>query len=169
MLCTITDPRRAQGRRHKLSLVLTLAVLAICSGQVSYQAIEEWVVNYQPDLKLKVPFLADHLIDASTFYRVFSRLEVQDLEEVLGGWLQRILPLTSDEPIALDGKTLSGVDCHLLSAFAHFAKGVLFEIGTDTKGKEIPLALDLLTQIPVKNHIITADAHKNNFVRKYLV
>jgi predicted transposase YbfD/YdcC len=158
MLCTIEDPRRAQGRRHKLSLVLTLAVLAICCGQVSYQALEEWVVNYQPDLKLKVPFLAEHLIDASTFYRVFSRLEVQELEKVLGGWLQRILPLTSDEPIALDGKTLSGIDCHLLSAFAHFAKGVLFEIGTDTKGKEIPLALDLLTQIPVKNHIITADA-----------
>jgi predicted transposase YbfD/YdcC len=68
------------------------------------------------------------------------------------------MPPLINEPIAIDGKTLSGLNCHLLSAFAHHTKSVLFEIGTDTKGKEIPLAHDLLAQIPVKGHIITADA-----------
>ncbi len=158
VLCKLPDPRRAQGRRHPLSVVLTLTILALCCGQVSYQAIEEWVVNYQSDLVEKVTFLSGHFIDASTFHRVFNRLDKEAVERTLGHWLQQILPLYSDEPIALDGKTLSGVDCHLLSAFAHQALGVLFEIGTDTKGKEIPLAHDLLDNIPVKNHIITADA-----------
>jgi len=158
ILSKVSDPRRAQGLRHPLQIVLTLALLAICCGQVSYQAIAEWVINYQDDLTDQVPFLATHLINASTFQRVFSSIDVSELEQILGRWLQIIVPLGKDEPIALDGKTLSGVDCHLLSAFAHQALGVLFEVGTETKGKEIPLAHDLLAQIPVKNHIITADA-----------
>lgn len=158
VLCKIPDPRRAQGTRHSLPVVLTLTILALCCGQISYQAVEEWVVNYQPDLVERIPVLSGHLIDASTFHRVFTRLDKEAVERILGNWLQQVLPLGSDEPIALDGKTLSGVDCHLLSAFAHVVKGVLFEIGTDTKGKEIPLAKDLLEQIPVKGHIITADA-----------
>lgn len=158
LLSKIHDPRSPQGLRHPLPLVLILAVLAICCGEVSYQAVEEWVENYQQHLKERVPFLAHHLINASTFQRVFTRLDPVGLEVTLSKWLQAVIPLTGDEPIAIDGKTLSGLDCHLLSAFAHFAKSVLFEIGTDTKGKEIPLAKDLLDNIPVKGHIITADA-----------
>jgi predicted transposase YbfD/YdcC len=158
VLCSVPDPRRAQGRRHPLGIVLTLTVLSLCCGQVGYQAIQEWVENYQDNLVEKVPFLQGHLINASTFQRIFTRLNKEELEIILGNWLQKVLPLGSSEPIAIDGKTLSGVDCHLLSAFAHLALGVLFEIGTDTKGKEIPLALGLLDKIPVKNHIITADA-----------
>lgn len=158
MLCNVADPRSPQGLRHPLPLVLTLAVLAICCGEVSYQAVEEWVDNYQKHLRKNVPFLANHLINASTFQRVFTRLDPLKLEVTLSKWLQSVMPLTSDEPIAIDGKTISGLDCHLLSAFSHIAKSVLFEIGTDTKGKEIPLAKDLLDNIPVKGHIITADA-----------
>lgn len=76
----------------------------------------------------------------------------------MGKWLQNVLPLKSDEPTVLDGKTLSGLSFHLFAAFAHYIKGVLFEIGTDTKGKELVLAPSLLEQIPVKGHILTADA-----------
>jgi len=158
MLGTIPDPRRAQGRRHPLGILLTLAILGICCGQVSYQSIDEWIENYQEDLELKVPLLSGHLINASTFQRVFARLDKEILESCLGIWLQKVIPFGTDEPIAIDGKTLSGLPCHLLSAFAHYVKGVLFEIGTDTKGKELVLAPKLLDQIPVSGHIITADA-----------
>jgi len=158
MLCKVSDPRSPQGLRHPLPILLTLAVLSLCCGEVSYQSMEEWIVNYQKQLKENVSLLTSHFIDASTFQRVFARLDVIDLEKVLSSWLQSVIPLSGDEPIAIDGKTLSGLSCHLLSAFTHYAKSVLFEIGTDTKGKEIPLAHDLLDNIPVKNHIITADA-----------
>jgi predicted transposase YbfD/YdcC len=158
MVSMIPDPRRAQGRRHPLPILLTLAILGLCSGQVSYKAIEEWIENYQEDLEQLVPFLSGHLINASTFQRVFARLESQELEEILGKWLQQVIPFLPNEPIAIDGKTLSGLDCHLLAAFAHYIKGVLFEIGTDTKGKELVIAPKLLEQIPVAGHMITADA-----------
>ena len=168
MLGKIPDPRSPQGRRHPLQLLLTLAILSLCSGEVTYQAMEEWVVNYQKQLRKRVPYLAHHFIDASTFHRVFARLDTLKLEMVLSEWLQIVSGVGVSEPIAIDGKTLSGLDCHLLSAFAHYAGSVLFEIGTDTKGKEIPLALELLDHIPVKGHIITADAlhTQREFCRK---
>lgn len=158
LLSKVPDPRSARGRRHPLPILLTLSVLALCCGEVTYQSMEEWVINYQNQLRKKVPNLAYHLIDASTFHRVFARLDPLELEMVLSEWLQIVSGVGVSEPIAIDGKTLSGLPCHLLSAFTHQTLGVLFEVGTDTKGKEIPQVLDLLDHIPVKDHVITADA-----------
>jgi predicted transposase YbfD/YdcC len=157
-LHTIPDARRAQGRRHNLPTVLLLALLALCSGHHSYQAMEEWAENYQDLLKKQLPFIAGHIPDAATFYRVFSHLDVEAFEKVLGNWLQKIIPSEKGEGIAIDGKTISGTGVHLVSAFTHKIQSVLFEIGTDIKGKELIFGPQVLENIPVKDHIITGDA-----------
>src|SRR5437588_12948903 len=38
----ISDPRRAQGRRHRLSMVLGIAAGAVLCGMRGYQAISDW-------------------------------------------------------------------------------------------------------------------------------
>lgn len=157
-LHSIPDSRRAQGRRHPLSVVLLLAVLALCCGYTSYQAMSEWAENYQDLLKKELPFIAGHIPNAATFYRVFSNLDVLAFEEVLGTWLQKVVPVSSGEGIAIDGKTISGTGVHLVSAFTHRIQSVLFEMGTDTKGKELVLGPKVLDNISVKDHVITGDA-----------
>lgn len=157
-LHTITDHRRAQGRRHPLPTVLILALLAICCGADSFQAVAEWAVNYQGQLKTKVPFLAFHTPDKSTFHRVFAHLDAQSFELALGNFLQSITHLQKGEGIALDGKTTAKDRLHLVAAFAHKAQSVLFESATDTKGKELVLAPLVLQRVSVKDRIITADA-----------
>lgn len=157
-LHSVPDSRRAQGRRHELSTVLLLAILTLCSGYNSYQAMEEWAKNYQHLLKKELPFLSGHMPDAATFYRVFSRLDIVIFEEVLGNWLQTIIPTEKGEGIAIDGKTISGTGVHLVAAFTHKIQSVLFEMGTDTKGKELVLAPQVLDNIQVKDHVVTGDA-----------
>lgn len=157
-LHTLSDPRRPQGTRHELSVILLLALLALCCGYTSYQAMHEWSVNYQELLAEQCSLLAGHTPDAATFYRVFSRLDVQAFEEILGNWLQTIMPLEKGEGIAIDGKTISGTGVHLVSAFTHKLQAVLFEKGTDSKGKELVIGPQVIEHIPVKNHIITGDA-----------
>lgn len=157
-LHTVPDPRRAQGRRHNLPIVLLLSLLALCSGHHSYQAMEEWAENYQDLLKKQLPFIAGHIPNAATFYRVFSRLNVEAFEKVLGNWLQKIIPSEKGEGIAIDGKTISGTGIHLVSAFTHKIQSVLFEMGTDIKGKELILGPQVLENISVKDQIITGDA-----------
>jgi predicted transposase YbfD/YdcC len=157
-LHSIPDPRRAQGRRHSLPVILVLALLALCSGHTSYQAMEEWAGNYQELLSRELPFLASHTPDAATFHRVFTRLDVGIFEEILGNWLQRIIPQEKGEGVAIDGKTISGTGIHIVAAFTHKLQSVLFEIGTEEKGKEIVIGPEVLKSISLKDHIITGDA-----------
>lgn len=157
-LHSIPDPRRPQGTRHQLPIVLLLAILALCCGHTSYQAMEEWAENYQALLRETVPCLAGHMPDAATFHRVFSKLDVEAFEEVLGAWLQRIIPQEAGEGIAIDGKTISGTGVHIVAAFTHRLQSVLFEMGTDTKGKELIIGSEVLKKIPLKDHIVTGDA-----------
>jgi predicted transposase YbfD/YdcC len=157
-LHTVSDHRRGQGKRHDLPILLTLAILALCSGHTSYQAMQEWCVNYQENIREQVPFLAGHMPNSATFHRVFSNLDTKTFEEVIGAWLQAITPLAKGEGIGLDGKSLHGTNLHLVSAFAHIARAVLFEQGTDTKGKELVVAPVVLTHITIKDRVVTGDA-----------
>lgn len=157
-LHTVVDHRRGQGRRHDLPTLLTLAILALCSGHTSYLSMQEWCENYQKRIKEQVPFLAGHMPDSSTFHRVFAKLDTKAFEKTIGNWLQAITPLAIGEGIGLDGKSLHGANLHLVSAFAHAARAVLFEQGTDVKGKELVVGPEVLTHITIKDHVVTGDA-----------
>lgn len=157
-LHSIPDPRRPQGTRHPLSIILLLAILALCSGYHSYQAMEEWCRNYQSLLEEQLTFLAGHTPDAATFHRVFAQLDVSAFEEILGNWLQTIIPIEDGEGIALDGKTISGTGVHLVAAFTHRIQSVLFEVGTDIKGKELVVGPQVIDKISVRNRVVTGDA-----------
>ncbi len=157
-LHTVSDHRRGQGKRHDLPTILTLAILALCSGHLSYLAMQEWCENYQERIKEQVPFLAGHMPNSATFHRVFASLDTKAFEDVIGTWLQAITPLEKGEGIGLDGKSLHGTNLHLVSAFAHVARAVLFEQGTETKGKELVVGPEVLTHITVKDRVVTGDA-----------
>lgn len=158
MLHTVSDFRRDQGKRHDLPIVLTLSILALCCGQESYQAMSEWCENYQEMLSAFVPFLSGHTPVPATFHRVFRKLDASAFEEVLGKWMQSITPLTKGEGIALDGKSLHGTSFHLVAAFSHIAKSVLFQMGTETKGKELVVGPEVLKHLTITESVITADA-----------
>lgn len=158
MLHEIVDPRRAQGRRHDLPTLLTLAILSLCCGSTSYLAMKEWCENYQDVLVQQVPFLAGHMPNEATFHRVFTKLAVVALEDVLGNWIQTVTSLETGEGIALDGKTVHGTGIHIVAAFAHKANTVLFEMGTDEKGKELVIGPEVIKKITIKDRIVTGDA-----------
>jgi len=157
-LHSVPDYRRKQGKRHDLPTILTLAILAICCGHLSYLAMQEWCENYQERIKQQVPFLAGHMPNSATFHRVFANLDIAAFEEVIGTWLQAIIPLAKGEGIAIDGKEIHGTGLCLVSAFAHIAKAVLFEEGIDTKGKELVVGPNVLRHITISGHVITGDA-----------
>ncbi len=157
-LSSVPDERGPQGIQHSLPLLLTLSICAICCGADSYESIAQWCVEYQDDLIQDATCLAYHTPDATTFGRVFHNLNVLSFERVVGQWVMSIITLSTGDAIALDGKTTAHDTIHLVSAFAHQLKGVLFQESTDTKGKEIPTGKLVLSTIDLKNHIITADA-----------
>ncbi len=94
MLHQIDDPRRPQGKRHDLPLVLCLAILAICCGCESYQAMEEWSDNYQDLLKQLVPFLSRHtplsLLLVNGCKEFLLQKEVKELHWMVKAFMEQV-------------------------------------------------------------------------------
>lgn len=126
---SITDPRRAQGRRHRLTTVLSIAAGAMLCGKTTYKAMAEWAESlgqkarkrfrcyYHPTLKtLQVP--------SETIIRnVLIRVDPQELDEAANQWNQQFAQ--DDESLAIDGKTMcnaideNGRQTHIISAVGH--------------------------------------------------
>ncbi|MEO8288774.1 MAG: ISAs1 family transposase [Chloroflexota bacterium] len=170
ILADIPDFRQAQGRRHPLVAILTLASVAMLCGYRSPSAIAEWGHNYTGSWLYLFGFRDGKAPSPSTMQRVFRGLDVAQLEQRLTGWAENVLQLlephsqTDLEGVAVDGKSLRGSrrhgaqGVHLLSAVSHRLGVVLGQVAVDDKTNEITAMQDLLAQLALRGRLITGDA-----------
>jgi hypothetical protein len=164
VLAEVPDPRSRHGRRHPLSAILSLAVVAMLGGAKSYQAIAEFGRDKGFALAHALGFTRGKTPTKSTFSVLFRVLDVHAFEQVLSRWIASRLPPGQEKAIALDGKTARGSrdgavpGHHLVAAYCAEAQAVLAQIQVDAKTNEHKAALQLLGILPVKGNIITGDA-----------
>lgn len=105
----IDDPRRRQGRRHPLGVVLAIAVGATLCGARGYQAMAEWAADLSP--RARERFRCRHrggryeVPSASVIRDVLVRVDPDQLDRAL----QRFHADRRDDrgaAIAIDGKTM---------------------------------------------------------------
>ena len=87
------DPRSTHGRRHPLSAILALSVCAMVSGARSLYAIAQWGRMQTPDTMNELGFTSDRTPAASTLHKVFSSMDSDAFESVLGDWADPEAPL----------------------------------------------------------------------------
>jgi hypothetical protein len=75
VLADVPDPRRRRGVRHQLVGVLALALGAVLAGARSYAAIAQWAGDLNGEQVIALGLTAGRAPDASTFRRVFGRLD----------------------------------------------------------------------------------------------
>lgn len=164
ILAQVPDPRSRHGRRHPLSAILSLAVLAMLSGAKSYQAIAQFGRDKGPALAHLLGFLRGKTPTKSTFSVIFRVLDVQAFEDLLSRWIASRLPEGQQKPISVDGKVVCGsregevAGQHLVSAYCDEAQAVLAQVKVDAKTNEHKAALELLGFLPVRGNIFTGDA-----------
>ena len=95
VLAQVPDPRSRHGRRHPLTAVLSLAVLAMLSGAQSYQAISQFGRDKGFALAHALGFTRGKTPTKSTFSILFRMLDVQAFEEALSLWIASRLPALS--------------------------------------------------------------------------
>jgi hypothetical protein len=158
------DPRRAQGRRHPLSALLGLAVVAMLAGMTSYEAIVQYGKERGWDFLQHLGFKTRWGLSKATYSRVFRRINVADFEARVGRWLRGQLDPGDVPHIAIDGKTARGSrdgetpGIHLVSAYAPQVRAVLAQLRVDAKTNEHKAALELLGILKVRGKIVTGDA-----------
>lgn len=163
VLSSLPDPRSAHGRRHPLGAVLALAVCAMLCGARSLYAISQWGRDQGSEMAQALGFTRDRTPCVSTLHEVFSRLDRERFERVLGGWFQE-QGLKSGEAVAVDGKTLRGIHgerlpgVHLVAAYAHQAGVVVGQQAVGEKQNELGALSGLLNQLDLRGRVLTGDA-----------
>lgn len=162
-LASVPDPRSVHGRRHPLEAILGLAVCAMLCGSRSLYAISQWGRDQGKKVSYALGFTRERTPCVSTLHQVFSRLDREKFESVLGGWLQgRGLKL--GEAVAIDGKSLRGIHgeelpgVHLVAAYVHGSGIVVGQQAVEEKENELGALDGLLSQLGLKGMVVTGDA-----------
>lgn len=123
----IPDPRRAQGRRHRLSTVLAIAAGATLCGMRGYQAISQWAQNLGKNARRRFGCRyknGRYIVPSLSIIRdVLIRVDPVYLDQALMRWNQAYGQ--EDESLAIDGKTMcnaiddQGYRTHIMSAVGH--------------------------------------------------
>ena len=126
----IPDPRRAQGRRHRLATVLAIAAGATLCGICGYLAISDWAKGLGQMARRRFGCRYHnkrYVVPSLSIIRdVLIRVDPVLLERALQRWNQAYAQ--NDESLAIDGKTMcnaindQGHQTHIMSAVGHQSK-----------------------------------------------
>jgi len=165
---SLTDPRRGQGQRHKLSDVLTIVIMAILSNHQGLRGFARFAKFNEKELT-EVLNLKHGVPCYFTFRAIFTGLEEQLLATKFIEWVKSYLPDMADDFVALDGKSIKATTkdgstslqnfVSVVNAFGHRSKMVYgmksFENG---KSGEAEALRKLVEQLGLKEKIFTMDA-----------
>src|SRR5919202_47363 len=161
----LPDPRRSQGRRHKLQDILAIALCAVLCGADDYTEIEEFGETREAWLRgfLDLPHgIPSH----DTFGRVFAALDPKAFGRCFMAWVREVAHLSEGAIVAIDGKAVrrsydaaSGCPAiELVSAWARENRLTLGQMKVAAGSNEIRAVPELLKLLALKGCVVTADA-----------
>ncbi len=123
----ISDPRRGQGRRHRLPTVLAIAAGATLCGMRGYKAIAGWAKSLGVKARARFGCRRENgrrVVPSEYVIRdVLVRVDPVELDHALQRWNEAYGE--PDESLAIDGKTMrnaiddQGDQIHIMSAVGH--------------------------------------------------
>ncbi len=88
VLAGVADPRRRWGVRHRLSVILGLALCAVLAGARSFTAMAEWAADADGET-LRVLGVTGVVPSESTFRRTLQRLDADAFDDRAETWAQQ--------------------------------------------------------------------------------
>ena len=126
---SIPDPRRAQGRRHRIATVLAIAAGATLCGMRGYKDMAEWAqdLGKKARQRFRCRYCSvgkEYSVPSMSIIRdVLIRVDPSHLDEALQRWNED--HGQRDESLAIDGKTMCGAineqghKAHVMSVIGH--------------------------------------------------
>src|SRR5690242_2350924 len=154
----LPDPRRGQGKRYDLALLLCLLLLAKLAGQTTLCGATEWIRHRAEVMAAHFGLKRKHMPCQMTYCRILAHIDAQHLDEVLANFficweaqqrcgnepsrLQTSQGLLDHAHLALDGKTVGATSkqehpVHLLSCYDVTTGTVLWQCHVQDKENEI--------------------------------
>jgi len=171
----LPDPRREQGRIHRLDEIVFIATCAVLCGADSWEQIADYAHSKLDWLRTFLT-LPGGVPSHDTFRRVFCLLDPLAFQQCFYAWITALMqrrgltPIAADppelRPIAIDGKaqrgsarrTVGRSALHVVSAWAVENRLTLGQVATDAKSNEITAIPELLALLDLKGAVVTIDA-----------
>ena len=175
----LPDPRRDQGKRYDLAVILCLLVLAKLAGQTKLSGATQWVRHRSVTLAQRFGLSRQEMPCQMTYCHILAVIDAQRLDQILSSFFQRweAQSRCAEEPsrlltpqgkadhrhLAIDGKALrstnkSDAPVHQLSCYEVATGRVLWHCNVKEKHNEISELKPLLTVEIVKGRILSLDA-----------
>jgi predicted transposase YbfD/YdcC len=167
----LEDPRSTINRRHPLTSVVVIAMLAVLAGAGGPTAIARWAA-LKEELLSQVLDLPNGVPRKDVFRRLLMVLKPAAFQACFASWVQSlraeaVAETGVEQPVlAVDGKTLrrshdrdKGLGAlHSVSIWASEYGLSLGQVACEEKSNEITAIPELLRLVDIKGAIITIDA-----------
>src|SRR5512135_2836469 len=171
----LSDPRREQGRIHRLDEIVFMATCAVFCGADTWEQIAGYAHSKIDWLRTFLT-LPGGVPSHDTFRRVFCLLDPVAFQKCFYAWMTALMerrgltPLAANPaeltPIAIDGKaqrgsawrTVGQSALHIVSAWAVENHLTLGQVATDAKSNEITAIPELLELLDLEGAVVTIDA-----------
>ncbi len=164
-LQTLSDSRKARGKRYTLALILLLVLLAKLCGESHPSGIAEWAAQRAETLAAVLHLKRKKMPHHSTYRRILAEVvNVEELEKLSSTYLSGTKCFGKQVLLAIDGKVLRGTlddqqqGTYLLAAYLPSEGVVLMEVAIEGKGGEIPAAPQLLKSVDLRGKVVMGDA-----------
>ena len=147
--------------------VITIAILGSMCGLKNVSQIHQWASNDRVSEFLKEKFGINHVPCYYWLLCLLKLVKTESLNRCFVGWVYSVMPeKAKDLTISLDGKTVCSTNriekcespLHIISTQISELGLTLAQRSTDEKSNEIPAVQELLKELNIKGHLVTADA-----------
>ena len=162
-LQTLTDLRKARGKRYSLTSVLMIVLLAKLSGANSPTEIAEWGIYHQSEVEALLQIKPKRMPERSTYRRILAyKVYETEVERLVGEYNQ---DGERGRIYALDGKALLGMSKredgtpeYALSVYDVTAGKTMAQIEVGNKENEITKAPEVIKLAKIAGKVVTGDA-----------
>lgn len=167
-MARVPDPRHRRGVRHRLACTLSVAVLGLLCGMRGFRALGQWAQGLTQEQRERLccfrsPTTGRYVAPSGdTIRRALIDVDPDALSAAVADYMQAAFP--SDRPLALDGKTRKNSASkdepqrHLLGVIRQGVMNLVAQSDVGEKENDIPVAQRVLSTLPLRNTIVTADA-----------
>jgi hypothetical protein len=162
-LRTLPDPRRRQARQYPLASILAALILGALNGQTSGLGAWTWAREHWSALWQAVGFRSPHCPVYSTVWTLLHQLDADTVDRLIGNWVEELLGQPPGG-VSVDGKSLRGSrrgelpGLKLVALAQHELGTVLAQRQLADGEGDVPAALALVRDVPLKGRVVTLDA-----------
>lgn len=165
----IKDPRRLQGQRHELKLILLLTLMSIMSGYIGYRPIGDFIKRNKEDLLATLKPRKGKLPSFDIIRQVLMHIDFREVSRQFNNWAKQYVAISEHEWISVDGKAIgstvtkvSTIDQDLVSLVSLYCSKKKLVVANaqvlNSKESEIPVVKQLIQTLGLEGVTFSLDA-----------